>query len=378
MTGRLTAALLAVVAGCGGTPAPRVELPATKPPIVITIGRFDPSAAVPVVSDEVSFPVEGHTVPATIVHPTTGVWPAIVLMAGSGPTDRDWNSPLLPNKNGSGKLLAEALAKHGAVVIRFDKAAVGGNKLAADQVTLDTYVDEARGALTFLRGRPDVDQHHMFVAGHSEGGIHAIRVAIAEGGRIAGLVLLSSAGRTMKDIMLGQLEAQFKQAAAAGQMPPDLAKAQVAAIGQAFNDFVEGRPVDPTAVSAIPQIQQLIAMITNPATAKLSRDLFGFDPGGAVGKLRVPVFVFNGLKDVQVDPNLDAARLEKILRDNGQDVTLFLAPDANHVLKHETKSTAELRKDLATTQANYNAPGAVLDPTTLSALGNWIALHDKE
>ena len=163
----------------------------------------------------------------------------------------------------------------------------------------------------------------------------------------------------MKDIMLGQLEAQFKQAAAAGQMPPDLAKAQVAAIGQAFNDFVEGRPVDPTAVSAIPQIQQLIAMITNPATAKLSRDLFGFDPGGAVGKLRVPVFVFNGLKDAQVDPNLDA-------------------PDANHVLKHETKSTAELRKDLATTQANYNAPGAVLDPTTLSALGNWIALHDKE
>ena len=154
MTGRLAAALLAVavIAGCGGTPAPRVELPATKPPIVITIGRFDPSAAVPVVSDEVSFPVEGHTVPATIVHPTTGVWPAIVLMAGSGPTDRDWNSPLLPNKNGSGKLLAEALAKHGAVVIRFDKAAVGGNKLAADQVTLDTSVDEARGALTFLRG----------------------------------------------------------------------------------------------------------------------------------------------------------------------------------------------------------------------------------
>jgi len=368
----------AVALAACSAPAQRVELPATKPPLVISVGHFDPTASVPVVSEEVSFPVEGHTVPGTLVHPTTGVWPAIVLMAGSGPTDRDWNSALLTGKNGSGKLLAEALAKRGAVVLRFDKAAVGANKLAIGDVAMDTYVDEGRGALNLLRARPDVDQHHMFVAGHSEGGIHAIRVAIAEGGRIAGLVLLSAPGRTMKDIVIGQLAAQFQTQVAAHAIPADLAKAQMASISQAFDDFTESRPVDPTAVSAIPAVQQLVAAIVNPATAKLSRDLFGFDPGGAVGKLRVPVFVFNGLKDLQVDPELDAARLEKLLHDAGQDVTLFLSPDANHVLKHETRSTAVLRRDIATLAESYNAPGTELDGTTLSALGNWIAAHDKE
>ncbi len=370
------AALVGALAACGGPSAQRVELPATKPPLEIQVGRFDPTANVPVVSQEITFPVEGHTVPATVVHPTTGVWPAIVLMAGSGPTDRDWNNPLITGKNGSGKLLAEALAKRGAVVIRFDKAATAANKLPPEQVTLDTYVDEGRGALTYLRGRPDVDPHHMYLAGHSEGGIHAIRVAIAEGGRIAGLVLLSSAGRTMKDITVGQLDAQFKQAVATGQVPADLAKAQMASISSALDDFVEGRPVDPTAVSAIPAIQQLIGAIVNSPNTKLLRDLFGYDPGGAVGKLRVPVFVFNGLKDMQADPERDAARLEKLLHDAGQDVTLFLAPDANHVLKHETRSTAVLRRDPTLGTDNYNAPAAVLDETTIAALGNWIATHD--
>jgi len=290
------------------------------------------------------------------------------MMAGSGPTDRNWNSPLLPNTNGSGQLLAEALAKKGAVVLRFDKAGVGANKLATEKITLDTYVDEARAALAFLRSRHEVDAIHMFVAGHSEGGLHAIRVAIGEGGRIAGLVLLSAPGRTLKDTMLTQLDHQLSAA-----MAPDVAKAQMTALRQALNDIVEGRPVDPMAVSTIPAIQQLIAGMIAPAQAKLVRDLFAFDPIPALSKINVPVLVINGLKDVQVDPQLDAAALEQAVRAAGHDVTMFLAPDANHVLKHETRSMAELRGDLVATQTGYNAADRVLDTTTLSAIANWLA-----
>jgi hypothetical protein len=63
------------------------------------------------VSEEVTFVAGGRTIPGTIVRPESGTGPGLLLLAGSGPTDRDWNSPLLPGRNGSGRLLAEALAQ---------------------------------------------------------------------------------------------------------------------------------------------------------------------------------------------------------------------------------------------------------------------------
>jgi pimeloyl-ACP methyl ester carboxylesterase len=366
----------ALAVACGGAPAQRVELPETKPAVVVEASRFDPAATVPTRSEDITFKVEGHEVPATISYPATGKWPGIVLMAGSGPTDRDWNSPLIPGKNGSGKLLAEWLASHGAVVVRFDKAAVGANKAAVGSITLDTYVDEIRGALGVLRAHPNADVDHLYIAGHSEGGTHAIRAAIAEGGRIAGVVLLSAAGRTMRDVLLGQLDAQFQTAARAGAVTPEVAKQQMDAIKQALDDFIEGRPVDPTTASPIPQVQALIAAIVATTTAKLSRDLLSYDPADGAAKLNVPVFVFNGLKDVQVDPQLDAARLQAKLEAAHREVTMFLAPDANHILEHETRSLVELRANLAA--VNYNAADRKLDDTALSALGNWLAQHSHK
>ena len=338
-----------------------------------TLGHVDPAETHDIISETVTFKAGSETVPATLVRPKKGRWPAMVLIAGSGPTDRDWNSPLLPTKNGSGKLLAEALAKHGMVVIRYDKIGTGSAaKPDFKALTIDTYSDEARSALTYLRNRPEVDVDHIFVAGHSEGGIHAIRVALAEASHIAGLVLLSTPGRSMQTLVLGQLEPQVTAA-----LPGDPGKAQMAALKTAFADFAEAKPVDPTAVSTIPQLQQLVAEIVAPETAQLSRPLFSFDPAVEIAKISIPTFVLNGLKDVQVDPQLDAARLEASRRKAEKDVTLFLSPDADHVLKHEVKSTAELRAALKTTQDDYNSPKRALDDTTLSALVNWLSLHTQ-
>src|SRR5262249_19474855 len=118
-------------------------------------GSSTPSAEV--ASEEVAFTAGDHKVPGTLVLPAKRPAAPIVLMAGSGTTDRDWNTPLITSKNGSGKLLAEALAKRGYAVLRFDKAAIGANKVAPGSVTLDTYRDEGRAALAFLRTRPEVD-----------------------------------------------------------------------------------------------------------------------------------------------------------------------------------------------------------------------------
>src|SRR5262249_16776648 len=151
---------------------------------------------------------------ATVVHPTApGRYPALLLIAGSGPTDRDWNNPLIQTRNGSGKLLAEALAAHGMVVIRWDKAGTGASKPPplAD-FTLDTYRDEGMAALDLVAARRDVRTDAIFVAGHSEGGIHATRLAQTAGARVDGVIFLSAAGRRMRDLIVEQLASQFAHA----------------------------------------------------------------------------------------------------------------------------------------------------------------------
>jgi pimeloyl-ACP methyl ester carboxylesterase len=201
------------------------------------------------------------------------------------------------------------------------------------------------------------------VAGHSEGGIHATRVALVEGTHIAGLVLLSAAGRSMMTVMMGQLESQMRAAM------PQQADSELAALQKAFDDFLAGKPVDPKQVTSIPPLQQLVMAVINPATASLSRSLFAFDPAAALAKVTVPVFIYNGMHDIQVDPEKDAKHLASVK----PDATLVLAPEADHVLKHEPKSLEELRANLVMVQAGYNAEGRTLDETTVAALVDWLA-----
>lgn len=327
---------------------------------------IDPDGELATTSEEVAFTAAGHNVPGTLVRPTTpGRRPALVLMAGSGPTDRDWNSPLLPGKNGSAKLLAEALAKRGVIVLRFDKANVGANKATLENQTFDVYRDEGRAALAFLRARPDVAAERLYLAGHSEGGMHAIRVAIAEGTQLGGLVLLSAGGRSLKAIVLSQLEPQLRAAL------PAQADAELTAIRTALDDFVAGKPVDATKVSKIPQLQGLVQAFVNPTTASLSRSMIGWDPLPELAKVSVHTLVYNGARDIQVDPELDAKPLS---RANPQ-AELFIAPAADHVLKHETRTMAELRANLMLVQTQMNAETRTLDPATVDAITNWLMAH---
>jgi pimeloyl-ACP methyl ester carboxylesterase len=362
---RVGAVVLALAIGCGGnktapTTAPReAEAPASYV-------ALDPDGAMPTESEEVSFTSGGHSVPGTHVRPTTpGRHPALVLMAGSGPTDRDWNSPLLPGKNGSAKLLAEALAARGVIVLRFDKASVGGNKASLENVTFDIYRDEGQAALAFLRARPDVAAERLYLAGHSEGGMHAVRVAAAEGDKLAGLLLLSTSGRSMASIILTQLTPQLKAAM------PAQADALLAAIKQAIADFLAGKAVDPKQVTQIPPLQQLLQALFNPATATLSRSMIGWESRDEVKKLALPIFVYNGAHDIQVDPELDA----KPLAASNPRAELFIAPEADHVLKHETRSMSDLRANLMIVQTQMNAESRTLDPATLEAITDWLIAH---
>jgi uncharacterized protein len=271
----------------------------------------------------------------------------------------------LPGKNGSAKLLAEALAARGIVVLRFDKTGVGGNTATLENLTFDVYRDEARAALAYLRTRPEVAADKLFVAGHSEGGMHATRAALAEGNQVAGLVLLSATGRSLQTVLFSQVELQLRAAM------PDRADAELASLRAAFADFLAGKAVDPKAASTLAPLQMLVASVTNPASASLARSMFAWDPLPAIRQLTIPIFVYNGRRDIQVDPELDA----KALAAANSRSELFLAEEADHVLKHETHTMAELRANLMSVQAQMNAPSRTLDGPTVDAIATWLGAH---
>jgi hypothetical protein len=333
------------------------------------------AAAFEVINEEVTFQADKRTLYGTLTYPKErGSYPAILILAGSGPTDRDWNSALIPTKNGSGALLANELAKHGAVVLRFDKAGSGKNPgPPPGEWTLETYLAESFAALAMLRGRDNTRDDRMFVIGHSEGGIHATR--LAEAAKPRGVIYLASASRTMADTILSQLEAQLKNPKA--QLSEKAVEQEMTGLRQAFTDFLAGKPVDPMKASRIPQLQELVKGLINPATAKLTRDLLAFDNAVEAPKVGGVFFVSAGGKDVQVDVERDAKRLEKSLRDAGKDVTFHLSPDADHVLKHEPKSMEALRADPVSVQNAYNAEGRVLDKNLVDALVSWLATHSQ-
>ncbi len=105
--------------------------------------------------------------------------PAVVFVAGSGPTDRDWCSPLLTGKNGSAKILAEALAEQGFLTIRYDKIASGPHVREnvpkfSGKISMKTHVEELSGVIETILSENKMNSKKLFALTNSEGAIHAV------------------------------------------------------------------------------------------------------------------------------------------------------------------------------------------------------------
>src|SRR5690348_7147571 len=124
---------------------------------------------------EVSWQLDSTTMYGTLVKPVgPRPFPAVVMVAGSGPTDRDWNSPLLPGSNGSARLLAEALAQAGFASLRYDKRASGpyahkNVPLLIGKMSMQSHIDELTEAVHTLASQTYVRDNRIFALANSEG-----------------------------------------------------------------------------------------------------------------------------------------------------------------------------------------------------------------
>ena len=316
----------------------------------------------PTVSEEIKWKIGETMVYGTITRPDDKkAHPAILFVAGSGPTDRDWNSPLIPGTNGSGKLLAEALAYKGFVTLRYDKRISGTHAkdnfpYLTGQISMQSHLDEVQGAVDMLFSSADVDRNRVFVLTNSEGAVHALNYQTrAEGPRFSGLVLTGAPGRSIAEVAKTQIQTMCSALPNSDRLMQLYEKA--------VSDFETGRAVEPD--PALPDgAKQLLLSLSAPANLPFARELWVTDISPWLRNINKPVLVVIGKKDIQVHYKLDGGRLEGAAK--GKTNIAFVYPDnANHVLKYEEKPRTELSpKD----SLNYNAEGGTLDRDALRAI----------
>jgi pimeloyl-ACP methyl ester carboxylesterase len=325
-----------------------------------------PSDSLPTISENVSWQIGDTIVAATISRPDDkSVHPAVVFVAGSGPTDRDWNSPLLPGNNGSARLLAEELAKIGYVTIRYDKRASGPNAeknlpLLVGKISMESHVDELAGAVNQLVTRPEVDPNRVFVLTNSEGAIHALNYQRqAEKSRFSGLILTGPPGRSIAEVVKTQMQALFSTL-------PDSDKL-MQLYEKAVSDFEAGRPVEPD--PALPDAaKQLLLSLSSPGNLPFARELWSTDISPWLHNTNEPVLVVIGKKDIQVDYQLDGGRLEEAAKGK-TNITFAYPENANHVLKYESSPRENLTAEV---QLYYNSSDRVLDADALKIITEWL------
>ena len=259
-------------------------------------------------AEELTIPGPDGPLAGTLVQPAPYA-ATVVIVPGSGPTDRDGNNPLGVTA-APYRLLAEALHERGFGTLRFDKRGMFGSKAAipdANAVTIDDYAADVAawaGAAKAATGSPCI-----WLLGHSEGGLVALAAAQrAEG--LCGVILVAAPGRPLGQAIREQLTANPANA--------PLLKQAFAAL-----DRLEGGKRVKTARLA-PPLQQLFAA---PVQGYLI-DLLRRDPAPLAAALPVPLMIVSGGKDLQVGP-ADGAALRSARPEARHAVVL----EMNHVLK---------------------------------------------
>jgi hypothetical protein len=294
--------------------------------------------------------VPGGVLHGTLQRPSRGSRaPVVLIVAGSGPTDRNGNSAAIPGRNDSLRLLAEGLASRGYSSLRYDKRGIGESRAAgADESGLrfEALIDDVVAWVELLGATPGLGP--MALLGHSEGALLAMLAAQrpAAARVVRAVVSLAGAGRPAPDILRDQL---------AGQLPPEL----LVQVDVVLGHLREGRRVEPLP-SAIARVPALAQALFRPSVQPYLIEWFAYDPADVIAELQVPTLVLQGTTDLQV-PVRDAQRLQEA----APTAYLHLIDGMNHVLRVAPP-------DPEANMATYRDPANPLSAGLLAALEGFL------
>jgi pimeloyl-ACP methyl ester carboxylesterase len=303
---------------------------------MLTLIAMAIATAVPMTAPGPSGPLAG-----TFVDAGKGT-PVVVVIPGSGPTDRDGNSPLGITA-APYRLLADALAVQGVSTLRADKRGMFGSKTAIPDANAVTLADYATDAHTWVRAlREKTGAPCVWLLGHSEGALVALVAAQDQDG-LCGLILVSGAGRKLSDVIREQLRSNPANA-------PVLQSAMAA-----LDALDRGQHVDVT------NMNPALLPLFRPQVQDYLIDMFRQDPAKLAGSVKLPLLIIQGERDVQVsiaDAKAIAAAQPK--------AKLVLLPRMNHVLKDVASD------DRAANLATYADPSLPVDSGAVDAIAGFV------
>jgi uncharacterized protein len=274
-------------------------------------------------------------------NPDGGV-PLILIIPGSGPTDRDGNSPL-GVRSATYRLLAEGLEVAGIASVRIDKRGMHGSAGATADPDAVTISDYAADIASWVRAiRAQTMARCVVLLGHSEGGLVALAAAQVPHD-ICGTVLVATPGRPLGAILRGQLQANPANT-------PFLAEAAAAIAA-----LERGERIDEMRLSE--PLRPLFRQKVQPFLI----DLMAQDPARSSATVGVPMLILQGARDIQVGVD-DARRLHAA----APRAELVLLPSANHVLKSVDAG------DRAANLATYGDPALPLADGVIEAIAGFI------
>ncbi|PJI42370.1 alpha/beta fold hydrolase [Ferrovibrio sp.] len=286
-----------------------------------------------VVNQQISFTSnDGAVLAGTLTMPGGVVEkvPALVLLQGSGPTDRDGNQPPVMRTDLL-RQIAEALAQKGIASLRYDKRGMHANAvgLPADPKDYAAYfnwqhfVDDAYAAYAFLRSQSSVDLNKVGLAGHSEGGMIALDLAhrLQDREKPVALLLLSTAGRPLDVIVREQLERQL------GSLKPAQRRAFLAENDRVVREI--------RATGKVPEkLPQALNGLYPSYSGPFWQAQLRLNPAELAQRYTGPVMIVQGDADTQISAERDALALDRALQTRSMDDhALVLLPRTSHNLK---------------------------------------------
>lgn len=275
-----------------------------------------------------------------------GPFPAVVLVHGPGPNDRD--ESLYATRIFAD--IAEGLASRGIAVLRYDKRTkVYGPKMSEAGFTLqEETIEDAVRAIALVRRQPEVDPGLVFVLGHSLGGYAMPRIA-RQDGKLAGAIVLAGNARHLEDIAVAQTE--FMLNAKGGASPDEQKRLYLMRTEAAKVKSLAAGQDNPPILLGFPTAYLL--------------DLKGYDPAAEARQLTIPMLFLQGERDFQV--TLEDLGLWKTGLAGAQSITFHTYPALNHLF---------ITGDGSPSPVEYRKAGNVA-PAVIEDIAGWIAAQKR-
>ncbi|MEM9412051.1 MAG: alpha/beta fold hydrolase, partial [Planctomycetota bacterium] len=336
-----------------------------------------PQAPFPYKSEAVKFENENAnvTLAGTLTIPKDGIkHPAVILISGSGPQDRDetlmGHKPFL--------VLADYLTRRGIAVLRYDDRGTAESTGDFGKATSEDFAEDALAAVKYLATRDDIDPARIGLAGHSEGGLIAPMVA-NQTERVSFAVLMAGPGIDGQQVLISQVEAMLR----ANGADEETIELEVAITTAAVITAADHGRSEKFGVKMKEELEKILATVPEDSRPEISKSIqaniaaqtatmkspwmqffLKHDPRPELRQLKVPVLAIIGSKDLQVVPNLNMPEIEKAFKEGGhQDYEIVTLESLNHLFqKCETGSISEY----ANIQETFNEKA-------LQKIGDWIA-----